>query len=75
MRGRADLVFEVDDPERVYNALAPEALDQVQRSEIQLETFEGGILLSVESEDVVSLRAALNTWIRLVKIAMEMVLV
>jgi KEOPS complex subunit Pcc1 len=75
MRGRADLVFEVDDPERVYNALAPEALDQVQRSEIRLETCEGGILLSVESEDVVSLRAALNTWIRLVKIAMEMVLV
>jgi KEOPS complex subunit Pcc1 len=75
MRGRADLVFEVDDPERVYEALAPEALDQVQRSEIQLETCEGGILLSVESEDVVSLRAALNTWIRLVKIAMEMVLV
>jgi KEOPS complex subunit Pcc1 len=75
MRGRADLVFEVDDPERVYEVLAPEALDQVHRSEIQLETCEGGILLSVESEDVVSLRAALNTWIRLVKIAMEMVLV
>lgn len=73
MKGRADLVFEVDDCERVYHALAPEALDQVQRSEIRLETCEGGILLSVESEDVVSLRAALNTWIRLVKIALEMV--
>ncbi len=75
MRGRADLVFEVDDPHRVYAALAPEALDQVQRSKVKLETCEGGVRLSVESEDVVSLRAALNTWIRLVKIAMEMVLV
>jgi len=75
MKGRADLVFEVDDPERVYEALAPEALDQVQRSEIRLETCEEGIRLCIESEDVVSLRAALNTWIRLVKIAMEMVLV
>lgn len=75
MRGSADLVFEVADPDRVYQALAPEALDQVQRSEIRLETCEGGIRLYVESEDVVSLRAALNTWIRLVKIAMEMVLV
>ncbi len=75
MRGSADLVFEVDDPKRVLAALAPEALDQVQRSEIRLETCEGGIRLCVESEDVVSLRAALNTWIRLVKIAMEMVLV
>jgi len=75
MKGRADLLFEVDDPERVRLALAPEALDQVQRSEVRLETCEGGLRLSVESEDVVSLRAALNTWIRLVKIAMEMVLV
>jgi KEOPS complex subunit Pcc1 len=75
MRGRADLVFEVDDPDRVYEALAPESLEQVQRSEIRLETCEGGLRLTVESEDVVSLRAALNTWIRLVKIAMEMVLV
>ena len=75
MRGSADIAFEVDDPDRVYKALAPEALDQVQRSEVRLETYEGGILLCVESEDVVSLRAALNTWIRLVNIAMEMVLV
>jgi KEOPS complex subunit Pcc1 len=75
MKGRADLLFEVDDPERVRLALAPEALDQVQRSEVRLETCKGGLRLSVESEDVVSLRAALNTWIRLVKIAMEMVLV
>jgi KEOPS complex subunit Pcc1 len=73
MRGSADLVFEVDGPERVYEALAPEALDQVQRSEIRLETCDEGIRLCVESEDVVSLRAALNTWIRLVKIALEMV--
>jgi KEOPS complex subunit Pcc1 len=73
MRGRADLAFEVDDPEKVYNALAPEAEDQVQRSEVRLETCEEGILLCIESEDVVSLRAALNTWIRLVKIALEMV--
>jgi len=75
MRGSADLVFEVDGPDRVYAALAPEALDQVQRSEVRLEICEGGLRLSVQSEDVVSLRAALNTWIRLVNIAMEMVLV
>jgi KEOPS complex subunit Pcc1 len=73
MRGSADLAFEVGDPERVREALAPEALDQVQRSEIRLETCDEGIRLCIESEDVVSLRAALNTWIRLVKIALEMV--
>jgi len=72
MKGRADLVFEMDDPEMVYRALAPEAEDQIQRSDVSLEIIEEGIKLCVKSEDVVSLRAALNTWIRLVKITWEM---
>ncbi|MGC9515275.1 KEOPS complex subunit Pcc1 [Methanocrinis sp.] len=75
MRGRTDITFKVDDPDRVYKALAPEAEDAVQRSEVRLETCQEGIRLEIESEDLVSLRAALNTWIRLVDIAMEMVLV
>jgi len=75
MRGSADITFEVDEPDRIIRALAPEAEDAVQRSEVRLETCEGGLRLTVESEDLVSLRAALNTWIRLVDIAMEMVLI
>jgi len=73
MKGRADLIFEIDEPDAVYEALVPESEDKVQRSEIHLEMCPEGIRLSVKSEDVVSLRAALNTWIRLVKIAWEMV--
>ena len=53
--------------------LAPEAEDQIQRSEVLLAACEEGIRLKIESEDVVSLRAALNTWIRLVDIAIKMV--
>ncbi len=56
----------------VYRALALEAEDQIQRSDVSLEIVEEGIKLGVKSEDVVSLRAALNTWIRLVKITWEM---
>ena len=73
MKGRADLIFEMEEPEAVYEALVPESEDEVQRSEIRIEMCPEGIRLSVKSEDVVSLRAALNTWIRLVKIAWEMV--
>ncbi|MHC1631423.1 MAG: KEOPS complex subunit Pcc1 [Methanotrichaceae archaeon] len=73
MNGRADLVFGLEDSEKVYKALVPEAGDKIQRSNVHLELCPEGIKLGIESEDVVSLRAALNTWIRLVKIAWEMV--
>ena len=73
MRGSAEIAFEVEDPEVVAAALAPEAEDQIQRSHVRLEAVEGAVLLKVESEDLVSLRAALNTWIRLVDIAIKMV--
>ena len=73
MKGISEIVFEVEDPERVMAALAPEAEDQVQKSEVSLDLCEEGLLLRIESEDVVSFRAAINTWIRLVDIALDMV--
>ncbi|MCR3883497.1 KEOPS complex subunit Pcc1 [Methanotrichaceae archaeon M04Ac] len=73
MKGIGEIVFEVEDPERVMAALAPEAEDQVQKSEISLHACEEGLLLRIESDDVVSFRAAMNTWIRLVDIALDMV--
>ena len=73
MKGRADLIFELEYPKAVYEALIPETKDHIQRSEVRLEVCPEGIRLIVESEDVVSLRAALNTWVRLIKISWEMV--
>ena len=73
MRSEAEIVFEVEEPAGVLAALAPEAEDRISRSEVALAACEGGIRLKIESEDVVSLRAALNTWIRLVDIAIKMV--
>lgn len=73
MKGRGDIVFDMEDPGRVLAALAPEAEDRVQRSEITLQTCDEGLLLTIESEDLVSFRAALNTWIRLIDIALDMV--
>jgi len=73
MRGCAELTFETEDSEKVYQALVPEADDDLHRSRVKLEDQGGSIRLKIEGEDVVSLRAALNTWIRLIKIAIEMV--
>lgn len=59
--------------DKAYESLKPE-LQAVpsERSKIEL-TVEGGLLkLFIEAEDIISLRAALNTWLRLIKIAEEM---
>jgi KEOPS complex subunit Pcc1 len=58
---------------KVYEALGPELqAAPSERSRIEL-TSEGGLLkLFIEAEDIISLRAALNTWLRLIKIAEEM---
>lgn len=73
MKGCAELVFETNHPELIYRALAPELEDELHRSSVELALRSGSIGLRIRGEDVASLRAALNTWIRLVKIAFEMV--
>ncbi|MDI6888342.1 MAG: KEOPS complex subunit Pcc1 [Methanocellales archaeon] len=69
-------VFEIDLGEHadvVYRSLCPELEDVPSlRSGVTLELKGSTIKLSIEAKDIVSLRAALNTWLRLIKIAHEM---
>jgi len=48
-----------------------EIIFELPDSEVVLNA--NGLLLTVEGDDVVSLRAALNTWLRLVRICVEMI--
>jgi len=73
MKGCIELLFEMEDPERIFRALAPELEDEHHRSSANLTFCEDGIGLKIIGNDIASLRAALNTWIRLIKIAFEMV--
>jgi KEOPS complex subunit Pcc1 len=73
MKGSAEFIFETAYPEMIYQALTPELDDGLHRSNVELVLGEGSFRLKIQGEDAVSLRAALNTWIRLVKIAFEMV--
>ena len=73
MKCCAEFVFESTHAGDIYQALAPELEDELHRSSVMLGLEEGSIRLKIRGEDTVSLRAALNTWIRLVKIAFEMV--
>jgi len=73
MKGCAELVFESVHAGVIYQALLPELDDDLHRLRVSLGQEAGSIRLMIRGEDTVSLRAALNTWIRLVKIAFEMV--
>jgi KEOPS complex subunit Pcc1 len=73
MKGCAEFTFEVEEPGWIYRALNPELEDELARSNVDIAPGDGSIKLRIEGNDIASLRAALNTWIRLVKIAIEMV--
>jgi KEOPS complex subunit Pcc1 len=72
MKGCVDLVFHTENPVQIFQALSPELDDELQRSKTSLAFDVDSIRLSIKGDDFVSIRAALNTWIRLVKIAFEM---
>jgi KEOPS complex subunit Pcc1 len=57
----------------VYESLVPE-LQEVpsERSKITLEQSGGMLHLFVAAEDLVSMRAAINTWLRLIRISEDM---
>ena len=56
----------------IYRALLPETEEPFPKSRVAL-SVDGEILhLNVDADDTAALRAALNTWLRLVKVACEM---
>ena len=72
MKGCADLAFPCENADDIFQALRPELEDELQRSRVGLTLGQGFIRLRIEGDDIVSIRAALNTWLRLVKIVFEM---
>jgi KEOPS complex subunit Pcc1 len=69
----SEFIFETETAETIYRALLPELDDNFsQRSAIGLSLKDANkLVLTVKTEDVVSLRSALNTWFRLIQIAQE----
>lgn len=61
-----------DCPDVVYAAALPE-MEDLGRSCASLHREpDGGLLLSVEGEDISALRAAVNSYLRIIMIAEEM---
>ena len=59
--------------DKALEALKPELqASPSERSKIELRCDGGLLRLFIEAEDIISLRAAVNTWLRLIKIVEEM---
>ena len=72
LKFNAEFIFETDDACSIYEAVLPELETPVSdRSIIGMKVSGSNLVLSVETGDVVSMRSALNTWLRLIQIADE----
>ena len=61
-----------DCPDVVYGAALPEMGDMGRSCASLCREPDGRLLLSVEGDDISSLRAALNSYLRIIMIAEEM---
>jgi len=65
-------VFETNAALSIYRSLLPEIESQVtDRSSINLRPEGSYLYLTVEADDLVSMRSTLNTWLRLIQVALE----
>ena len=67
------------DAEIIFGALKPEAEDEAmpsgeeRRYAVELSQEAKKLALSIVSEDLTRLRATMNSWLRLLKVASEMI--
>jgi len=55
----------------LVNALKPESQEDISRSLIEIEQDNGELVIRIEAEDTVALRAALNSYLRWTKLAID----
>ncbi len=75
MKAQARFSIATDTPELlsdIYQSLLPETEESISdRSAVSLSLEKEGLVLEIQSNDVISLRSALNTWLRLIQTAYD----
>ncbi|MFZ2070933.1 MAG: KEOPS complex subunit Pcc1 [Halobacteriota archaeon] len=74
MRIEAEFVLEDDEVKTIYESIRWEGgIEEKRRSCVDL-VLDGNMLsVCISGDDIVSVRAAANSWLRLLKVAKEMV--
>jgi len=68
---RAELTITTRNAGVVVGALTPEVSERVPRTSVEVVGGDGAVTIRVEAEDLASLRAALNSYIRWADVAEE----
>ena len=69
---RADIRIEVaDNAQLLADALRPEMDHEVSRTRVEINAEGSELKISIQAEDVVALRAALNSYLRWTKLAID----
>ncbi len=72
-----ETIFEIEldnshDAEIIYNSIEPElTFSHNDRSKTNLDLDENRIIITINSKDVVSLRASINSYVRWINLSME----
>jgi len=68
----AALSIDSSTPDKLLRALGPELGRSVPRTRVEGAVEDGRVLISIETSDLSALRAALNSYLRWIKIAKDM---
>ena len=68
----AVLTFSGDNAGTVYGAIAPEVGREIPRTKVSAELDGGKMVLRLQASDLSALRAAVNSYLRWIKIAEDM---
>jgi len=66
-------IFAQDQAGLLVSALEPEMDHEVSRATVEIEADGNELVIRVEAEDMVALRAAVNSYLRWAKLATDMI--
>lgn len=70
MKAKAEIEIESENPEQAIKALKPD-IDETPRFEVELVPSKDQVALKVDAEDLSAMRAAVNSYLRLIKTLKE----
>jgi len=71
VKSRAEFILNMKDYNIIYRSLNVDK--NGERSKAKLYLAKDGLLLVIEAEDLTALRAAINAWLRLIKMSEEII--
>ncbi|RLI77032.1 hypothetical protein DRP05_11385 [Archaeoglobales archaeon] len=70
IKSKAEFVIETKNSETIYNSIK---IEGEARSKAKLYLAKDRLLLRIEAEDLTALRAAINAWLRLIRMCEEVI--